>query len=79
MIRVYLTLSYDLRCRSGLVDPQTGTETPLDVLFHTTLNAAVRAASGVKKHRVLVKVLVGGCRHVIQGRGLGVFLIRVQT
>ena len=79
MIRVYLTLSYDLRCRSGLINPKTGTETSLDVLFHTALNAAVRTASGVKKHRVLVKILVSGCRHVIKGRGLGVFLIRVQT
>ena len=79
MIRVYLTLSYNLRCRSGLVDPQTGTETPLDVLFHTALNAAVRTATGLKKHRVLIIVLECCGWHVIERRGLCVFFIGVQT
>ncbi len=79
MIGVYLILRNDLRRRSGLVDPQTRTETPFDVLFHTTLNAAVRTATGLKKHGILVIVFEGGCWHVIEGRGLCVFFIGVQT
>ncbi len=77
MIGVYLILGDYLRRRSGLIDPQARTETPFNVLFHTALNAAVRTATGLKKHRVLVIVLEGGCWHVIERRGLCVFFIGV--
>ena len=77
MIGVYLILRDDLRRRSGLVDPQTRTETPFDVLFHTTLNAAVRTTTGLKKHRVLIIVLECCGWHVRERRGLCVFFIGV--